>query len=206
MHQRKPKESSNHISFLSRKGVVAGIVLLGVLLLLLGIELGIAFMTRTPSLRPISAAQGSESAIHEQESTSEIHEKASLSDFALTRETSDKTSEASAEKTPQEAPSSDQGDISPDSSTRELTAEDVAQAVAKHSASIPAGSNVPQMMINEILARHGYRFKTEAIQRYFESKDWYRAIGTYDTDMDAVSAQLNQIEKTNVNFLAENYR
>lgn len=206
MHQRKPKESSNHISFLSRKGVVAGIVLLGVLLLLLGIELGIAFMTRTPSLRPISAAQGSESAIHEQESTSEVHERVSLSDFALTRETSDKTSEASAEKTPQEAPSSDHGDISPDSSTRELTAEDVAQAVAKHSASIPAGSNVPQMMINEILARHGYRFKTEAIQRYFESKDWYRAIGTYDTDMDAVSAQLNQIEKTNVNFLAENYR
>lgn len=206
MHPRNPKESSNHIPFLSRKGVVAGIVLLGVLLLLLGIELGIAFMTRTPSLRPISAAQGSESAIHEQESTSEVHEKASLSDFALTRETSDKTSEASAEKTPQEAPSSDQGDISPDSSTRELTAEDVAQAVAKHSASIPAGSNVPQMMINEILARHGYRFKTEAIQRYFESKDWYRAIGTYDTDMDAVSAQLNQIEKTNVNFLAENYR
>lgn len=206
MHQRKPKESSNHISFLSRKGVVAGIVLLGVLLLLLGIELGIAFMTRTPSLRPISAAQGSESAIHEQESTSEVDERVSLSDFALTRETSDKTSEASAEKTPQEATSSDQGDISPDSSTRELTAEDVAQAVAKHSASIPAGSNVPQMMINEILARHGYRFKTEAIQRYFESKDWYRAIGTYDTDMDAVSAQLNQIEKTNVNFLAENYR
>ena len=206
MHQRKPKESSNHISFLSRKGVVAGIVLLGVLLLLLGIELGIAFMTRTPSLRPISAAQGSESAIHEQAAASEVYGKASLSDFALTRETSDKTSEASAEKTPQEATSSDQGDISPDSSTRELTAEDVAQAVAKHSASIPAGSNVPQMMINEILARHGYRFKTEAIQRYFESKDWYRAIGTYDTDMDAVSAQLNQIEKTNVNFLAENYR
>ncbi|MDY3986535.1 MAG: YARHG domain-containing protein [Peptoniphilaceae bacterium] len=202
MHQRKPKESSNHIPFLSRNGVVAGIVLLGVLLLLLGIELGIAFMTRTPSLRPISAAQGSESAIHEQAAASEVYGKASLSDFALTRE----TSEASAEKLPQEAPSSDQGDISPDSSTRELTAEDVAQAVAKHSASIPAGSNVPQMMINEILARHGYRFKTEAIQRYFESKDWYRAIGTYDTDMDAVSAQLNQIEKTNVNFLAENYR
>ena len=49
---------------------------------------------------------------------------------------------------------------------------------------------------NEIYARHGRKFKNASIQKYFESKSWYKVNPNYNYADD--SANLTQIEKTNL--------
>ena len=49
---------------------------------------------------------------------------------------------------------------------------------------------------NEIYARHGRKFKSDALQKYFESKSWYKVNANYNYAND--SANLTQIEKTNL--------
>jgi len=51
---------------------------------------------------------------------------------------------------------------------------------------------------NEIYARHGYIFKSESIQAYFESKSWYH--GTDTVDIFDFS-QLNSTERANVSTI-----
>lgn len=60
-----------------------------------------------------------------------------------------------------------------------------------------AGLSKEQLKIarNEIYARHGRRFDTEALQNYFNTKSWYNgtiAPSSFNEDM------LNQIEKDNI--------
>ncbi len=50
---------------------------------------------------------------------------------------------------------------------------------------------------NEIYARHGYVFNTEAYQEYFAQKEWYQP------DPGFSEAQLNEIELANKDFLVE---
>ncbi len=50
---------------------------------------------------------------------------------------------------------------------------------------------------NEIYARHGYVFNTEAYQEYFSQKEWYQP------DPSFSEAQLNEIELANKDFLVE---
>ncbi len=66
--------------------------------------------------------------------------------------------------------------------------------------SFPGGRGLAQMMINEIYARHGMMYKDEGLSNYFNSKSWYNG-KTYE--MSDIEAELNQIEKDNVIFLAE---
>lgn len=80
------------------------------------------------------------------------------------------------------------------------------QVIDQYQASMPAGASVPQMVLNEILARHGYAFKKASIKAYFMQKEWYRARSTYEDQMDRVMQGLNEIEKKNINFIVENYR
>ena len=51
---------------------------------------------------------------------------------------------------------------------------------------------------NEIFARHGYQFKTDVIQEYFDSKSWYK--GTCDSST-FTEANLSSVEKANVSML-----
>lgn len=52
---------------------------------------------------------------------------------------------------------------------------------------------------NEIFARKGRKFKTEAIQSYFESKSWYK--GTIEADKFN-NDMLSEIERKNVEFIS----
>lgn len=57
---------------------------------------------------------------------------------------------------------------------------------------------------NEIFARHGRKFQSAELQRYFNSKSWYE--GKYDPsdfDQHYSSAVLNDFEKKNADFLRE---
>jgi len=50
---------------------------------------------------------------------------------------------------------------------------------------------------NEIYARHGYIFKSETYQSYFESKDWYKPNPYFN------ESSFNEIEKSNKDFIVE---
>lgn len=97
-------------------------------------------------------------------------------------------------------------EILPDSDDRLITTEDVDGAVDRFEGFIPASSNVPQMIINEILARHGYWFKNKEIRDYFLDKDWYQGRDDYEEDMDKVMFRLSDLEKKNIDFIVKNYR
>ncbi len=87
------------------------------------------------------------------------------------------------------------------SSDRLITQADMAALSSSDYGSLPAGRSLAQMMINEIYARHGYQFETEAIQQYFDQKDWYKAIGSYSPDSTVIMNRMNDIEKQNISFL-----
>ncbi len=59
--------------------------------------------------------------------------------------------------------------------------------------------NIPReqlrLMRNEILARHGYTFKSKDLRDYFSKKSWYKS-GT-----DNAAVKLNIIEQTNVELI-----
>ena len=52
---------------------------------------------------------------------------------------------------------------------------------------------------NEIYARHGRSFKDAEIRKYFESCSWYKVKKSYNYSNE--SANLNSIEKANINFI-----
>lgn len=54
------------------------------------------------------------------------------------------------------------------------------------------------MFINEIYAKHGRKFKTDSIQKYFESKSWYQPKVEPDDFDSRVKDFLNDVEYKNV--------
>lgn len=48
---------------------------------------------------------------------------------------------------------------------------------------------------NEIYARHGYIFRNAEIQKYFQTKKWYKPRGNFSDE------DLNEIEKDNIKFI-----
>lgn len=55
---------------------------------------------------------------------------------------------------------------------------------------------------NEIYARHGRKFQSEELQRYFNSKPWYEGLyEAEDFDVNYSSRMLNDYEKKNAEFL-----
>lgn len=100
----------------------------------------------------------------------------------------------SSKKTEEEKESDELTDdyIISDSNTKLLTNSDIAGLSAKE-------LNYAK---NEIYARHGRKFASQELQRYFESKAWYE--GRYDSDdFDAnySAAVLSETEKKNAEFL-----
>lgn len=87
------------------------------------------------------------------------------------------------------------------SSERLMTEEDVDAINAEVYDGLPAGKSNIQMVINEMYAKHGYQFKNQEIQAYFNQKAWYQNISTRNADMDAIFQGMSDIEKKNVDFL-----
>lgn len=81
--------------------------------------------------------------------------------------------------------------ILPDSSLRLLTQEDV------------SGLSLEQLKIarNEIYARHGRKFKDEALNSYFTAKAWYKLNPAYKYNNDELN--VSDIENKNAHFLLD---
>ena len=65
---------------------------------------------------------------------------------------------------------------------------------------IPADSSIPSMIINEMYAKHGAKFKNENIQKYFNKKSWYKKIKK-KISTDKAFSKMNKIEKKNIEVL-----
>lgn len=81
--------------------------------------------------------------------------------------------------------------IIPDSSSRYLSEAEV-KALSR---------DRMNLALNEIYARHGRRFKSSALQSYFNSKSWYSGTvdpATFDSN---IYSYLNSIEIANVNLI-----
>jgi hypothetical protein len=78
----------------------------------------------------------------------------------------------------------------PDASVRLLTYRDI-DGLSSYQLKI---------MRNEIFARHGYIFKTDAMRNHFRNQGWYQKINKLSNNDDAL-ARLSQIEKTNIAFI-----
>ena len=100
------------------------------------------------------------------------------------------TTEATTEAATTEAPKSSDGQVFSDSSSRLLTESEV-KVLSKDEV---------QTAINEIYARHGYRFDTDSIRKHFEQYDWYNP--TVDPDSFSESV-FNGTEKANIDLLRE---
>lgn len=57
-----------------------------------------------------------------------------------------------------------------------------------------------KLAIDEIYARHGYQFTSEEELNHFNQFDWYKNI-TKQADMNKVSAEFSEIEKSNLEKL-----
>ncbi len=90
--------------------------------------------------------------------------------------------------------------IYPDTYTHNITDSDIALIKERTDGSIN-GMNAYQMLINEIYARHGFKFGNQRITDYFMDYYWYWDLA-YDNklidDMTAVEARLSQLEKDNI--------
>ncbi len=88
-----------------------------------------------------------------------------------------------------------------DSNACAMTEGDVALAEKSLTEELPEGKSIEEMILNEIYARHGYRFEDPKLQAYFDGKQWYLDIGSYSSDLEEINESLNDFEKQNVEFL-----
>lgn len=117
------------------------------------------------------------------------------------KDTKKKTSKKNKDKDDTEDASDESEYLCSYSSERLVTEEDVAALNAAVPSDLPAGKGMIQMVINEIYARHGYKFETPEIQAYFDQRPWYQDITVRNADMNAVFQGMSDIEKKNVEFL-----
>ncbi|WP_029319231.1 YARHG domain-containing protein [Butyrivibrio sp. AE3004] len=91
----------------------------------------------------------------------------------------------------------------PDVYSRVLTEADVLTIWEKSGGEVN-GRNVYQMIINEMYARHGFKFGKQDLADYFTSKFWYwdlKSDGALTDDMSEVASLMSKIESDNVILL-----
>lgn len=91
------------------------------------------------------------------------------------------------------------------SSEREMKKSDVKDIIKKNKETLPKGKSMPQMLINEIYARHGCKFETKEVQEYFDKKDWYKDLSEYESDKGKIYDEMSKTEKKNIKLL-QNYK
>lgn len=98
---------------------------------------------------------------------------------------SSKNSKSSSSASSKSDESHNSGFILPYSSERRLSVSEVSGL----------GGDVAQDAINEIYARHGYVFRTQSIQQYYESQSWYHKNYNFS------ESDLSDIESYNIGLL-----
>jgi hypothetical protein len=147
-------------------------------------------MTEEDYLREAREEVAREMAEEEKQKKAEAEKKKQEEEARKREEEARKQEEAKKQEEEKKKEQSSSGDhaISYSSSHR-LTEEELKGVSNNHL----------QMAINEIYARHGYKFKSDDIRKYFQQYSWYKPD---ETDMNKVSGRLNSTEKANVELMS----
>ena len=101
------------------------------------------------------------------------------------------------EQSAQNAQSSSSDFIFPDSSVRKLTEGEISQKLKELTGTYSPSGKYAQDAINEIYARHGYKFQTEKIYNYYASKSWYTPSNYFN------ESRFTEIEKYNIELFGK---
>ena len=90
-----------------------------------------------------------------------------------------------------------------DSSKKKLTessAFDIIEKVENKGYTMPGDRSVARMIINELYAKHGAKFKDKEVQKFFNSKSWYKKIKK-KVSTDKAFSKMSGLEKKNIEIL-----
>lgn len=90
-----------------------------------------------------------------------------------------------------------------DSSKKKLTedgAYDIIEEVENMEYVMPGDRSAARMIINELYAKHGAKFKDKEVQKFFNSKKWYKKIKK-KVSTDKAFSKMSKLEKTNIEIL-----
>ena len=90
-----------------------------------------------------------------------------------------------------------------DSSKKKLTedsAYDILEEVENMEYVMPGDRSVARMIINELYAKHGAKFKDKEVQKFFNNKKWYKKIKK-KVSTDKAFFKMSKLEKKNIEIL-----
>lgn len=90
-----------------------------------------------------------------------------------------------------------------DSSKKKLTedsAYDIIEKVENMEYVMPGDRSAARMIINELYAKHGAKFKDKEVQKFFNNKKWYKKIKK-KVSTDKAFSKMSKIEKSNIEIL-----
>ena len=90
-----------------------------------------------------------------------------------------------------------------DSSKKKLTedsAYDIIEKVENMEYVMPGARSAARMIINELYAKHGAKFKDKEVQKFFNNKKWYKKIKK-KVSTDKAFSKMSKIEKSNIEIL-----
>lgn len=191
-----------------KKRRVQAILLLVIILLIIFI-IHVQRSETIPALKGSQAEEGREDQEDQEDRAKEKLQPVITSrteGFSLDRDLEDLEGEEDEEDEDEEDQDEDEGYILPATRTRLIKEEDVKKLEEDPPEDLPQDVDVPQMIINEIMARHGGVFENKEIQNYFNHQPWYQVLGEYEADEEKVYAKMNDYEKKNLQFLIDHYR
>lgn len=164
-----------------------------------GILLCIIFAVsqRVPSIQ--ASAKEAKSTQTEETYDFEQEKETVYADFSIGKEAAQTSAEDESGQEPE-----DSGEyLCSFSNMRLLTEEDISALLAGSYENLPAQKGILRMVINEIYARHGYKFGNEEIGAYFAGKEWYQDVEIQeDASADDILNQMSEIERANIDFIS----
>lgn len=82
------------------------------------------------------------------------------------------------------------------------SAEALVDKIESKDYKMPSARSVARMIINEMYAKHGAKFKDKEVQKYFNKKSWYKKIKK-KVSTDKAFSKMSALEKKNIEVLDE---
>ena len=82
------------------------------------------------------------------------------------------------------------------------SAEALVEKIESKEYKMPGDRSVARMIINEMYAKHGAKFKDKEVQKYFNKKSWYKKIKK-KVSTDKAFSKMSALEKKNIEVLDE---
>lgn len=82
------------------------------------------------------------------------------------------------------------------------SAEALVDEIESKDYKMPSDRSVARMIINEMYAKHGAKFKDKEVQKYFNKKSWYKKIKK-KVSTDKAFSKMSALEKKNIEVLDE---